>query len=462
MKLLFVMGLLGTAAFAAPTYNKDVLPIVQRSCQNCHRPGQVAPMSFLSYAKVRPWAKAMKQAVQTRKMPPWMADSEHSLKFANDRSLKQSEIDTISAWADSGAPEGDAKDKPQPVAFNDDGWLLGQPDLIIQMKPYTVPKVEKNARGIVEDKIPFVNVYMPTGLTKDMWIRALEIKPGNRAVVHHVGVDAVSPDHPQIKGKEPFVGYTDDRPSAGNARPAAIASVNRSLTPQLPGAPVLAVPQASLDPVGLGGFSPGHEFYNFNSARPEAARLLPANTWLSMQIHYTSSGIKDEQDATRVGLYFLKEPPKYRYMQLTVSDRAPVKEIPWGESNFEVKRSATVQTPIEAAVLIPHMHWRGKDMTYRVTYPSGETQTLLTVNRYQFDWQLAYELDKPLSLPKGTKIEVTAHYDNSPNNRLNPYVGEAAVFGDQTWQEMFIGFLGALVPVDQSVKGLISMNPRGQ
>src|SRR5437660_502755 len=130
MNLLCLTGFLaGTVVFAAPpaTYYKDVLPIVQRSCQNCHRPGQVAPMSFLSYAEVRPWAKAMKQAVQTRKMPPWMADGEHSLRFANDRSLKQNEIDTISAWADSGAPEGDPKDKPQPTAFNDDGWLLGQP-----------------------------------------------------------------------------------------------------------------------------------------------------------------------------------------------------------------------------------------------------------------------------------------------------------------------------------------------
>jgi len=127
-----------------------------------------------------------------------------------------------------------------------------------------------------------------------------------------------------------------------------------------------------------------------------------------------------------------------------------------------VKRSATVQQPIEVAVLIPHMHWRGKDMTYRVTYPSGETQTLLTVDRYEFNWQLAYELAKPLALPKGTKIEVTGHYDNSPNNRLNPYVGEPAVFGDQTWQEMFIGFVGALVPADQGVKGLISMDARAR
>jgi hypothetical protein len=456
--ICFAALLAGIAVWAAPpvasnvTFNKDVLPILQKNCQNCHRPGQVAPMSFLSYKEVRPWAKAMKSAVVTRKMPPWMADPAVSAKhpLANDRSLKQSDIDAITAWVDGGAPEGDAKDKPAPVQFADGGWLNGKPDMVFEMKPYTVPVTPKAANGLVEDSVPFVNFAVPTNLTEDMWITAVEIKPGNRAVVHHAGVDAVPAGSPLIKDMEAGIGYPQEtRRVKVDAPVANLANGNAAAVTRV------AQTGQNLEAVGLGGFSPGHEFYRFNSARPDAARLLPAGSWLKLQIHYTSTGNKPEVDATRIGLYFLKVPVKYRYAQMSLSDKAPTKNgIPWGESNLEVKRSYTVQQPIEAAVFIPHMHWRGKDMTYKAIYPTGESETLMRAQTFSFDWQLAYELDKPVPLPKGSKIEVTAHYDNSPSNTANPFVGENAGWGDQTWNEMFIGFVGALVPADGSVKGL--------
>jgi hypothetical protein len=445
-------------ALAAPpttandTFNKDVLPILQKNCQNCHRPGQVAPMSFLSYKEVRPWAKAMKVAVASRKMPPWMADPVVSAAhpLANDRSLKQSEIDTITAWVDGGAVEGDAKDKPAPAVFADGGWLNGTPDVIFEMKPYTVPVTPKAANGLVEDSVPFVNFVVPTNITEDRWITAVEIKPGNRAVVHHAGVDAVPAGSPLLKGMEPGVGYPQE---------------TRRIEVNAGGAPLTRVAQTgtNLEAVGLGGFSPGHEFYRFNSARPDSARLLPGGSWLKLQIHYTSTGNKPEVDSTRIGLYFLKVPIKYRYAQMSLSDRAPTGKagIPWGESNLEVKRTFTIQQPLEAVVFIPHMHWHGKDMTYRALYATGESDTLMHAQNFSFDWQLAYELNRPVPLTKGDKIEITAHYDNSSSNTQNPYVGENVSWGDQTWNEMFIGFVGALIPADGNIRGLFRADRAG-
>src|ERR1700746_820309 len=184
MLRFFVAGLMvGVAALAADltsapasvTFHKDVLPILQKNCQGCHRPGQIAPMSFLTYENVRPWAKAMKMAVATRKMPPWFADPKYG-HFANDRSLKQSDIDTIVAWADGGAKEGDAKDAPPPIAWPADGWLI-QPDYVVKGPTYDVP-----AKGVME----WTNVVVPSGLSKDTWITSMEIKPSALPVTHHI------------------------------------------------------------------------------------------------------------------------------------------------------------------------------------------------------------------------------------------------------------------------------------
>jgi hypothetical protein len=209
--------------------------------------------------------------------------------------------------------------------------------------------------------------------------------------------------------------------------------------------------------VGLGGYSPGHELVRYNTARPDAGRFLPANSWLRVQIHYTATE-KPETDATEIGFYFLKQPARYRYAQTTVSDSAPTPDgIPWG-STLDVTRTALVQAPIEIGLFMPHMHRRGQTMTYRAIYPTGESEDLMKVVNFSWDWQLPYELAKPISLPKGTKIEVTAHYDNTANNKANPYVGEKAEWGDQTWNEMFIGFMGMLVPADANPAGLLKVD----
>jgi hypothetical protein len=450
------LGLLfGAVALAAPpaatpvTFNKDVLPILQKNCQNCHRPNQIAPMSFLTYKEVRPWAKAIKSAVVSRKMPPWMADPAISANhlLANDRNLKQQEIDALVAWAEGGALEGDAKDKPAPAQFDESGWLMGPPDAVFKLKPFTLPVAKRSANGLVEDKVPFVDFVLPTNFTKDVWLTAVQIKPGNRAVVHHGGVDAAPPGSPWYapKGMEPGQGYF--APEKGFDP----NTIDRTKYPQ----PVVTTVS---EVFSLGGFSPGHELVRYNTARKDAGRLLPAGSWLRVQIHYTSTGLKPETDDTEIGMWFLKEPANYRYTQISISDPKPTPDgIPWGVSNLEVKRTATVQKPFEATLFMPHMHWRGTDMTYRAVYPTGESDVLMKVNNFSFDWQLPYELQKPIPLPAASKIEVTAHYNNSPSKLDNPYVGEKTEWGDQTWNEMFIGFMGVLIPANSSSNGLIKM-----
>ena len=198
IKTLFSIALMGMTASAADvasfsvTFTKDVLPILQKHCQTCHRPGQVAPMSFLSYGSTRPWAKAMKAAVLTKKMPPWFADMKESQShILNDSSLKQNEIDTIASWVDGGAPEENPKDAPAPIQWPEDGWLI-KPDVIVRGPTYTVPATVKN------NVIEWTDVVVPSGFTKNKWITSMELKPDHRAVTHHICIHFV-PHTPDIK-----------------------------------------------------------------------------------------------------------------------------------------------------------------------------------------------------------------------------------------------------------------------
>jgi hypothetical protein len=261
---------------ASVTFHKDVMPILQKNCQGCHRPGQIAPMSFLTYENVRPWAKAMKTAVATRKMPPWFADPKYG-HFANDRSLKQSEIDTIVAWADGGAKEGDAKDAPPPIAWPADGWLI-QPDYVVKGPTYDVP-----AKGVME----WTNVVVPSGFTKDTWITSLEIKPTALAVTHHICVSFIA-HNPEVQYGVP-VWVDKQRDESGSALPRAKGVKN-----ELPGAPGVAKDERALigarfNPGGVEGcYVPGLQVTDYRAFH--AAKLVPANTDIVFQLHYTTIG----------------------------------------------------------------------------------------------------------------------------------------------------------------------------
>jgi hypothetical protein len=381
----------------AATFYEDVLPVLQKNCQECHRPGEAAPMSFLSYNGTRPWAKAIKQAVLSKKMPPWFADP-HVGKFTNDRTMPQAEIDTLAAWADAGAPAGDTQNAPPPRRF-DEGWVIGKPDLVIEMpSEWDVP-----ASGIIE----YTYFIVPTGFTEDKWVQMAEARPGNRRLVHHIIAFV----------REPGSKWMRDYP------------VNEGFIPNKRGG-------SGEDGGGqfLSGYAPGAPP---EMLRPGQAKLIKAGSDIVFQMHYTADG-KAGKDRSRLGIVFATDPVKQRVYTLAASNDKFV--IPPGAPNHRVDGAITLHKDTELVSLLPHMHLRGKAMEIRAVYPAGETEKLLWVPRYDFNWQLWYQLPAGKVLPKGTRIEATGYFDNSPNNPNNPDATVAVRYGDQSWEEMMFGF----------------------
>jgi hypothetical protein len=405
-------------AIAGVTFNKDVLPVLQNRCQECHRPGEAAPMSFLTYKETRPWAAAMRQAVLSRKMPPWHADPAHG-KFSNERRLSQAEIDTLVTWAQTGALEGDAKDAPPPRQFAS-GWTIGKPDAIIDMgADYKVP-----ASGTVE----YTYFAAPTGFKEDKWVEKVELRPSARAVVHHVVLYARAPGSKAFEGTRPGLAFVPPKDPAEAPKPDIGEGQFYGLTES-----------GNLEMIGV--YVPGGDAY---VTRPGQARLVKAGSDLIFQMHYTANG-KEATDRTSVGLVFAKEPPKERVINTFVFN--PDMHIPPQEANHRVDATVKILEDVKVQSFFPHMHLRGKAMEYRVTYPSGETQILCSVPHYDFNWQMTYQLATPILLPKGTKIQVSAWYDNSPNNAANPNPQSDVYWGDQSWEEMLAGFMDFVVPV---------------
>ena len=404
MRLLGLLCL-GAGALAAAetapavrTFSKDVAPILQARCQTCHRPGEAAPMSLLTYKEARPWAKAIKEAVVLKKMPPWFADSQVG-HFKNDRTLSQNEIDTLIAWVDAGAPEGNPKDLPAPLQFVS-GWNIGQPDMVLEMpNAFDVP-----ANGTVD----YQYVILPYKFTEDRWVQSAEVRPDARSVVHHVIAFIREPGSKWMRNQEPGVVFLPEKNEKGE--------------------------RASIAGDMLAGFAPGVPAAQLE---PGQGRLIKAGSDIVFQLHYTANG-KAQQDRSKVGLVFCKAPPAQRVMSMAALNQRFT--IPAGDPNYRVDAQIELAHEVTLTALLPHMHLRGKDFEYRLVYPTGETQTILRVPRYDFNWQLWYHPERDIVLPKGTKVVCTAHYDNSPNNPANPDATKAVKWGDQSWEEMMVGF----------------------
>jgi hypothetical protein len=404
------------AATTKVTFYQDVLPVLQKNCQNCHRPGESAPMSLLTYAEARPWAKAMKQAVLSRKMPPWFADAKHG-SWANDRSLAEADRNVLIAWADSGAREGDSKHAPAPLRFTE-GWTIGKPDTVFEMPA----AAEVPAQGTIE----YQYIVVPTGFTEDKWVQTAEARPGNRALVHHIIAFVREPGSKWMRDAQPGVPFIPQKKKDDNGR-------------QVGG-------ENSFGGEFLVGYAPGTVP---ETLAPGQAKLIKAGSDIVFQMHYTANG-KAGSDRSRLGLIFAKEPPKERVFMLAVGTQKFV--IPAGADNHRVDASMTLHADTTLVSLLPHMHLRGKAFEYRAVYPTGETEVLLSVPKYDFNWQLSYYPTVKKVLPKGTKIEATAFYDNSANNPANPDPKSEVRYGDQSWEEMMFGFFDVAFDA--------SMNPR--
>jgi mono/diheme cytochrome c family protein len=416
-------GQQNSASAASITFNKHVLPILQGNCQGCHRPGEVAPMSFLTYKDVRPWAKAIKTAVVNRQMPPWFAEPAYG-HFANDRRLSDAEIQTLSAWADTGAVEGDARDKPAPVTFHD-GWNI-KPDMIVEMpKDFDIP-----ATGTVN----YQNVLVKVNFPEDLWVVAAEMRPGNPQVLHHGRVLVRPPTSNFMKDAVPGQAYETG---------------SLALAGQVP-------------PETLGKFNPNLGAQDFSLF--ESAKFVPKGSDLVFNLHYTSIG-KPARDRSKVGLVFAKKPPKLRYFMHN-GPTATNLAIPPRSANAEIVSEMTTTTDIKLVYVQPHMHLRGKDYELRVIYPSGKSETVFKA-KWDFNWQMGYDFAQPLSLPQGTRIVGVAHYDNSANNKFNPDPEKLVTWGDQNWEEMQNCFVGVLVDPAFNINQVFkasgpSLLPRGE
>ena len=416
------------AATQTPTFYKDVLPILQKNCQACHRPGEVAPMALLTYEQTRPWARAIQKAVVTKQMPPWFAD-ENVGHFSNERRLDEREVAAITAWADAGAPAGDLKDAPPPLSFND-GWNL-TPDMVIEMpKPFELP-----ARGTINYKY----VLVKGNFAEDMWVTAAEMRPGNPKVLHHGKVWVRPPGSSWMKDAEPGVAYE---------RETQAAMIGRNSTEE--GNDI------------LGKFNPGLGAQRFDMEG--AAKFIPKGSDLVFELHYTTSG-EETTDVSKLGLVFAKNPPQTRYF-FHAGPTAGNLAIPPGDPNAEVVSEITFGQNARLVYAQPHMHLRGKDFELRAVTPDGRMTTLLK-GKWNFDWQMGYQFAEPVAMPKGTKLQLVSHFDNSAANRFNPDPTKRVVWGPQNWDEMSNCFIGVLFPTTVAPETVFlrsgpSLLPRGE
>jgi len=400
------------AAASVPTFSKDVAPILYKNCATCHRPDETAPMSLLTYQDARPWAKSIRQYVSSGVMPPWHA-AEAPGVFLNDRRLTEGDKETLIHWVDAGAPEGNPKDLPPAPKFVD-GWQIGKPDLVLTMsKPFDVP-----AKGTID----YQYFTVPTHFTEDKWVQAMEIRPGVRAVVHHVIVYMKEPAGTPMESA--FIPVLPKMPK--RERPNGAAAQKEE--DQSPG-------------VFLAGTAPGAPPMVF---QPGEAIKIPAGSTLTFQVHYTANG-KAAADQSSIGLIFAKEPPAREIIASAFLN--PLFTLPAGSPDTAVDSAIEFKEDSHITSLIPHTHLRGKRWEYRLIYPDGRSEVVLEVPHYDFNWQTWYTFAKPLAVPKGSRLEATAHYDNSVNNPSNPDPKVNVHWGDQTWEEM--QFTGITYYVDK-------------
>jgi hypothetical protein len=409
---------------AGPTFYRDVAPILQERCQSCHRAGEIGPMPLGTYAEVRPFARAIKNAVVTRKMPPWFADPAVG-RFHNDPSLSQRQIDVLARWADDGAAAGDPKDAPPPRVFAD-GWNIGAPDVVLEMpQAYVVP-----ARGTVE----YTYVIVPTGFKTDTWVSAAEVRPGDRAVMHHATIFMRPKESSWLRkypAGQPFVPSEQIR---SETTPTPAATTNA-------GAGALDVP--------IVGYVPGRPA---KLLRPGYGILIPAGADLVFQLHYTANG-KDTPDRSRVGFLLARERPSMQVLRVAAGNDQFV--IPPGADDFAVSGFTALGVDAELIEAYPHMHVRGKSMKLSALYPGGKKEELLNVPRYDFNWQLTYEMTEPKRIPKGTIFRADGTFNNSTSNRFNPDPSKEVRWGDQSWDEMLVGFFQIAVPAGTDPQTII-------
>ena len=376
------------------TYSQQISRLVQRRCLECHRPGQIAPFAMTSYQQVAGWGEMIREVVQQQRMPPWHASSEHG-KFRNENRLTAKEIGLVETWVANGCPEGDPKQLPKPKTFTDAWFLQQQPDALVYMTPRPVPVKSEGVES-------YRRYTVDPGFTEDKWVRIAECRPGNRAVVHHIIVYVLPP------------GGEKSEPSGRKRFPRRIF---------------------------LAGFAPGTRPLQ----TPEGwAKRVPAGSRLMFEMHYTPIGSR-QVDRSAVALVFAHEKDVTHELHTAGAINSRF-VIPAHDPHYRVESEDVLRSDVEMISLYPHMHMRGKSFRYEVTYPDGKKEVLLDVPRFDFNWQNSYIFQAPKQIPRGSRLRCTAVYDNSAANLANPDPARTIRWGQQTWDEMMIGYYDFGVP----------------
>ena len=424
------------------TFQKDVLPILQKNCQSCHRPGQIGPMSLMSYKEARPWTKAIKAAVLQKKMPPWFADPKYG-HFNNDRSLKPAEIETLVAWADTGALEGDPKDAPAPIQWPADGWQI-QPDVTVDLPAYQVP-----ARGVKE----WEQLALPAPFKEDTWVTSVEILPGQPAVVHHLCFNLEKHKPTTLYNVYEWMDVPRDEDGVSKNRARGVDTKEGIVVRREVGRTEETRHQ------GLQTIRGGNEFcylpgLPYEDYRPvNAGVFVPAGTDIVVSMHYTPNGVA-LIDRTRIGFTVTKVAPAKRFIPQDgengenppIVRRHAIRELaipPYESDYLGPVAEISFLKDLELVWFRPHAHMRAKSVQYKLIYPDGREEIVLNVPRYDFNWQLTYRTS--LKIPKGSKMYVEFRYDNSANNKFNPDPSKWVYYGDQSWEEMGSPNMGFLV-----------------
>jgi mono/diheme cytochrome c family protein len=422
---------------SAPTFNKDVAPIFFANCTTCHRVGEIAPMSLMTYKEARPWARSIANAVRSGTMPPWHADPAIG-HFSNERRLTEAQKSTIVQWVEAGAPEGNPKDLP-PAPKYAQGWRIGQPDVVLEMQEdYPIP-----ATG----EVPYLYFEVPANFDEDRWIQGWEMRPGNPEVVHHVIVYVRTPQAEQPQRPPAAASGPRPQPVITFADGMDIPAGQTGGPPLPDGERKAPYPNYRPRPRGTGGSIGGYVPGNSTRIFPDGTAMrLPKGSSLVFQMHYTTIG-KETTDRTKMGLIFAKEPPK-----MPLSGTALINgglHIPAGAADHRVDAEMTLNRDLLLFSMTPHTHVRGKKWYYEVEYPDGRKEPLLSVPNYDFEWQHEYQFSEPKRLPAGTKVRASAWYDNSKANPSNPDHTKDVWWGDQTWEEMmFTSFTFHVLPAD--------------
>ncbi len=397
-----------------PTFYRDVLPILEKHCQSCHRAGGIAPMPFETYEETRPFAGAIARATQDKSMPPWFADPNVG-QFSNDPSLKPAEIDTFAAWVDTKSPAGSAKDAPSSRLWAE-GWSIPKPDLILKM-PQAVPLP---ASGDIEYTFEIV----PTNFKEDRWVQMAEVLPGLRSNVHHAVVYVRPPDSNWLRHAPVGVPFTASMLSDPEDRRGAHWTDSDVLLVYAPGSSPDAWPETM-------------------------AKFIPAGSGLVFQMHYTTNG-RAASEQSSIGLIFSKHAPKQQVLTLQLTNDHFA--IPPGAPDYRVEARGTLPNDATLLSFFPHMHLRGKRFEYNLIRknaeanggPQYEIEPLLRVN-YHFHWQMSYRLAVRRYLKAGTELQAVAWYDNSKANPHNPDANAEVRWGEQTYDEMMVGFFDVAV-----------------